>query len=144
MNEETIIEKDWTTKAGLRAIVLCLVWDGLKHHRCGYVAVGEGNPFYGSSYDEAYEADPSLSVHGGLSYSQSDEGGNSICGHQPPPIPKDTEGHYWWFGFDCAHAQDGVIEPGRFDHDRGEVRTLDYCIAECEQLARQLQGLSRQ
>lgn len=74
-------------------------------------------------------------VHGGLTYSG---------GSENYPVASDG---LWWFGYDCAHAGD-LPEPeskmGRmyveqgFVERTGSVRTLYYCTAECELLAKQL------
>ena len=57
-------EKDWVTKAGLRAIVLKLPHPF--NHRCGYVGVGKDNGFYGVEYDNIEQY---FYVHGGLTFS---------------------------------------------------------------------------
>jgi len=58
----------------------------------------------------------------------------------------------WWFGYDCAHSGDGkdlsvISESLREIHLRfpilGEIlRSLDYCISECESLSGQLEELN--
>jgi hypothetical protein len=105
------VEKDWITKAGLRAVVV----RSTKHystHRCGYVALPEGNKFFGVEYD-----DIPAEVHGGLTYSRVADG-----------YPVETESPVYWIGYDCGHYMD--------DEDGG--RSLDYCISECESLAEQV------
>lgn len=70
-------------------------------HRCGYVQVPEGHPYYG--YEITYDDNPDLeppSVHGGVTFSESSKGTG---------YPMETDG--WWIGFDCNHAHDGK------DHD---------------------------
>lgn len=132
------IEKDWTTKAGLRAI--CVLNRGT--HRCGYVCVPKDHILNGIRYNQAIPESPiepgaysaptpelELNVHGGLTYSGS--------GHPTP-------GNDWWFGFDCAHAGDGIILPtyNPFRDEtfgRGDpVRSQEYVESECESLAQQL------
>lgn len=156
------IEKDWITKSGLRAVVLIVAWGGRQRHRCGYVAMPPGHPMHGASYGEPHplltqdEADHStigkkspilaltaavrgdedgervrrspdvvFDCHGGITFS----GGNK--GY---PVESDC----WWFGFDCAHCDDGEIEEDPRWPRRGEVRTLEYVEAECERLAGQI------
>lgn len=127
-----MVEKDWTTKAGLRAVVVIHP----AGHRCGYVGVPQGNPSHGKSY-ENIDAD----VHGGLTYS----GGGKT-------YPAESE-KLWWFGYDCAHlgdARDPELMQGEYKklYDKGLLRELDfegdmvrslgYCVSECESLAKQL------
>jgi hypothetical protein len=125
------IESDWVTGAGLRAVVIIHP----AGHRCGYVAVPEGHKYHGKGYD-----DVPVNVHGGLTYA----GGKS-------DYPAPSAG-LWWLGYDCAHlgdAADPELMQGeykelygrgllghRFDDDT--VRTMEYCINECESLAKQL------
>ncbi len=156
------IEKDWTTQAGFRAVVTMSDMG----HRCGYVGVAPGHPLHGVEYGHTCAAiqapdddapvgkrgvisllcatpermtSPELAfdVHGSLTYS----GGN---GKYP------VESDLWWFGYDCAHSGDGrspeYLEAQRerypdspiMWHDDGEFRSLEYCVAECESLARQI------
>ena len=159
---DPIIEKDWTTTAGLRAVVLMTDMG----HRCGYVGVSTDHPLFAVEYNEQTpKLKPNMQrttekmspiqvlcavgkseaelntpemvfeVHGGLTFS-------SYGGGKYP-----VASNLWWFGYDCAHAGD-LPEPdsrmGRMyadmhfaQHD-GVVRTLDYCVAECESLASQL------
>lgn len=107
------IEKDWTTKAGLRAVVV-MVDDG--SHRCGYIAVPDGHSLHGEEYD-AFDVD----VHGGVTFS----------GHGSEGYP--ASGTDWWFGFDCAHFGDATSYSRR-----GVFRSLEFVEAECESLASQI------
>lgn len=125
-----IIEKDWITKAGLRAVaIVVLREDGTKRHRCGYVGVPSDNPYHGKEYDD--EALWHIEVHGGLTYaSKNDES----------KYPVESDG-LWWFGFDCAHYGDGLIEESPMDFVNTFMespRSLDYVETECERLAEQL------
>jgi hypothetical protein len=164
-----LIEKDWTTNAGLRAVVvICLSDDGKrKRHRCGYVGVDNSHPLFGVQYNDqsdkitkqmvedltlggrspillltaAVNSDDGQSirrspdvlfdVHGGLTFSS----GNKMF-DPDYPIKSDL----WWFGFDCTHCDDGVIEPDEFDmkYFRGQARSLEYVSAQCESLATQM------
>lgn len=122
MTEKVKIEKQWTTAAGYEAEVLAMPMG----HRCGYVTVPDGHPCAGKDYDEL-----DVEVHGGLTF------GNGAK-----------------FGFDCAHFYDAkdpelmsdeyrkIYERWpRFD-EGGTVRTLEFCVAECERLAAQLKELA--
>lgn len=156
------VEKDWTTESGFRAVVIMTEMG----HRCGYVGVPADHPLFGAVYSEPHPAitappddepvgkrgiitllcatpermnspDMAFDVHGSLTYS----GGNG--GY---PVKSDL----WWFGYDCAHSGDGrspeYMEQQRerypnspiMWHDDGEFRSLEYCIGECERLARQI------
>ena len=90
-----IIEKDWITEAGLRAVVIMCMGDyqgkQYRRHRCGYVGVGMDTKLYGKGYHDELLYD--TSVHGGLTYA----GGNDKY-----PVDADL----WWLGFDCAHLYD--------------------------------------
>lgn len=146
------IERDWTTKAGLRAV--CLLATG--RHRCGYVEVPPGHPLHGVGYSEETSVlvvDPNMPIgkrgpilaltagvgaadgklrrspdvafdcHGGLTYAGGGKG-----------YPVESDG--WWFGFDCAHAGDGFLDDSFFSD--GPVRTEEYVVDECESLAAQI------
>ena len=116
-------EKEWTTRAGLKAVVIAHDMG----HRCGYVGVPEGHPMYGKHYD-----DVDVDVHGGLTYSELDYG-------------------LWLFGYDCAHwddAKDPELMSAEYKkvfmnwmEGRGTIRTLEFCVAECESLAKQLEEM---
>ena len=127
-----VIEKDWTTKVGYRAVVIITPMG----HRCGYVGVPVGNQHHGKKYD-----DVPVNVHGGLTYS---------TGKSDYPVPSDD---LWWLGYDCLHVGDapdpelrsdkykkmyasGMLSETIFEDD--VIRTLEYCIGECESLAKQL------
>lgn len=142
------IEKDWTTQAGLRAAIVIVEYSSGSWHRCGYVAVQPGHPLHGVAYKQATDAlkapsgdeplgnrgiftvlfaacgdgltsEPQcvFDVHGSITYSGGGKG----------RYPVQHDG-LWWFGFDCAHAGD----------DEVGGRSLEYVIAECESLARQI------
>lgn len=130
------VEQDWISEAGLRCIVIKS--DDYLRHRCGYVGIDGDHFLYGIEYGQAipelgdapeeyrgwreYESPESVfRVHGGITYS----GGGAH-------YPVESEG-IWWFGFDCAHYMDGQRDEGD-----GGGRPLEYVVAECEQLARQL------
>lgn len=102
-------------------------------HWCGYVGVSSGHPYFEHDYEDVAD----VSVHGGLTFASSCQHG--VC-HEPGAGEPD---HVWWFGFDCAHADDlpPIIE-GSFYYGvkfrYGEYRTLEYVQAECARLAGQL------
>lgn len=157
------VERDWTTQAGFRAVVTMSDMG----HRCGYVGLPKEHPLYGAEYSDPSPAltapsndepvgkrgvitllcvtpermtSPELvfDVHGSLTFS-----GN---GHGRYPVLSDL----WWFGYDCGHAGDGKSPeylqemceryPGSpiMWKDDGEFRSLEYCMNECESLARQI------
>lgn len=161
------IEKDWTTESGLRAVVMLTEMG----HRCGYVGIPKEHPLCGVEYNERTPAlKPNMTrstekmgpiqllaaackehdelntpeyvfeVHGGITFS-----GN---GRGEYPVPSEL----WWYGYDCAHAGD-LPEPdshmGRiyaemqFAERDGVIRTLDFCVAECESLASQLSEVAQ-
>lgn len=156
-----IIEADWITKAGFRAVVI--VTD--MGHRCGYVGIPPTHPLYGADYskpnkhlrapfeeaagkrgilaivcaagDEERATAPDIvfNVHGSITYSR---------GSSNYPVLSEN---LWWFGFDCAHAGDAPdptfvrndsIARVYLSHGSGEIRTLEFCVNECESLAQQL------
>lgn len=123
MTEKVKIEKQWTTAAGYEAEVLAQPMG----HRCGYVTVPEGHTCADKDYDELR-----VDVHGGLTY-----------------------GHGRKFGFDCAHWGDAndpdlMSDEYRKIHkdfiglsgDHATIKTLEFCVAECESLAAQLKELA--
>lgn len=77
-------------------------------------------------------------VHGSLTFSGDGRG--------QYPVPSDL----WWFGYDCGHAGDGkapeYLQEMRERYpdspimwtDDGEFRSVEYCMDECESLARQI------
>lgn len=114
------VEKDFEHK-GLR----CVITFGDLGHRCGYVGIPKTHILYGKEYDEYLEIKKEdikgrevscvfpllgtiidendrirvkayFNCHGGITYS----GGGEKSTY---PIESDL----WWFGFDCAHCDDG-------------------------------------
>lgn len=101
--------------------------------------------FSSKNEEDGVRPDVFFDVHGSITYSDF---------HQEWTEENDTR---WYFGFDCGHAGDandyrtalrhGLISEEhykymvslyeRFGVD-GEVRSLQYCIEECEHLAEQL------
>jgi hypothetical protein len=124
-NEEQWVDK----KTGL----LCRIRRHAEFsHLCGYVGVDSDHPKFGEGEDKL-----DLEVHGGLTYSNTEDDG------------------IHWFGFDCAHA--GDLSPGILIHLletriltegylnlRDETyRTWDYVKTETLRLAEQLGGLTK-
>lgn len=154
------VEKDWTTRAGFRAVAIM----GSLGHRCGYVGVPVGHPLHGVSYSDEADALLEISgdepigkrgsipilcaalsggikqtpemvfdVHGSLTYAN---------GRADYPVESDL----WWFGFDCGHCDDAPSDEyiekmdARFRgmYREGVHRSLDYVTDECESLAAQI------
>jgi hypothetical protein len=153
----------------------CVVVFHCAGHRCGYVGVPKEHPLYKKSYgdyieikkmdvpdkkvsgifplfgavfdeDERFRIEAYFECHGGITY--SDGGDNSAY-----PIESDL----WWFGFDCAHCDDGndlKLAYERFPDYRdvltrrmeveekysyeNVIRTQEYVEEECKSLAEQL------
>jgi hypothetical protein len=159
----TGVEKDWITEAGFRAVVYLTSMG----HRCGYVGVPPDHPLHGVTYSDDTPAlttppddtpvgkrspiailcaagrdhipnspEMAFDVHGGITYSNE--------GDYP------VESDLWWFGFDCAHSGDSPVQefigslPARMRHlyIDGVARSLEYCEAECESLAKQIKELT--
>lgn len=159
------VEKDWITAAGFRAVVTMgdmghrcgYVGLPVGHPLFGtsygdenecLAALPEGEPagkrgvipllcaLIGGRVPRSPEM--TFDVHGGLTYSG---------GRDNYPVTADL----WWFGYDCGHSGDAP-SPEYCQRMRDEYpdnpymcrkrdgfhRDLDYCIAECESLARQI------
>ena len=122
-----MVEKTWTTKAGLKAsVILQEHWEGGYSHRCGYVEIPADHPLSGLDYMD--ERVLGISVHGGVTY--ADHRYWRIKGRRK------TNGNEWWFGFDCAHAGDKS-----HGLNTGTWRTLKYVMDECESLASQIMAM---
>lgn len=155
------IEKDWTTKAGLRAVVVMTDMG----HRCGYVGIGTDHALFGVDYSEKHplltlnperstEKMSPIQILIGASKGMDElstpeyvfevHGGITYAGYGDGKYP--VESNLWWYGYDCGHAGDLPAPDSKLAEiyarsgmDReGEHRSLDYCIAECESLASQL------
>lgn len=114
-------------------------------YRCGYVRVPVGHPWHGKDYGDI---DGDVEVHGGLTFSDSDE----PCDKGQP-----DDGH--WFGFDCGHSGDqpdpalprtrpldgptNAFKSIFDDNSYGEIRTQPYVEAECRSLCEQAARKSR-
>lgn len=122
-NAYTKVIKDWTTKSGLRAVILLVRGS----HHCGYVELPErlGKP----DYDESPIME--LNVHGGVTY----------AGNLPEMDDK------YVVGYDCAHYGDYMKCPEELKgtdmeklwaFDDGVWRDEEFCTNECEKLAQQI------
>ena len=133
---ETKIEKQFVTEAGFEAFVVLNETTNSKW-RCGYVIIPEESSLF--KMDVSYSInlydidldDPNIitklkqqqklcnvDVHGGITYNDLyDVKDKGYC-------------IGYCIGFDCAHCQDTF-----------EVQTLEYCINECESLAKQLKEI---
>lgn len=162
-----VVEKVFEHK-GLK----CVVVFGDMGHRCGYVGIPKEHVLYGKDYtdylditkeqlgdrevsgvitlflacldsDEKIRIDAFFTCHGGITYS----------GQGSYPIESDL----WWFGFDCAHYNDGKdldLAIKYFPEKKEELirikewerpfrsdyvaRSCDFVFANCITLAEQL------
>ena len=127
---ENKIEKQFVTESGFEAFIVINETTNMQW-RCGYVIIPEESSLF--KMDVSYSAnlydldldDPkvitklkqqqelcNINVHGGITYNDFYDG-KDYC-----------------IGFDCAHYQDTF-----------EDQTLEYCINECESLAKQLKEI---
>lgn len=151
----SILQKEWKTKSGHDAKV---IWVN-NSHRCGYVRIPEDHPLFGIDYSDdvidchdylkdkevgkrspisifcaagrdLHDAAILFDCHGGITFSGK-------LGHDG----KDQEG--FWYGYDCAHS--GDLTQYMIEHrewcmsEHAVMRSLEYCIDECESLSRQLE-----
>ena len=127
---ETKIEKQFVTESGFEAFVV-LNESGTTSWRCGYVIIPEESSLSKLStycWADLYDLDlddpntitklkqqqrlSKVDVHWGITYNDS---------------------YYdkgYCIGFDCGHYQDTI-----------EDQTLEYCISQCESLAKQLKEI---
>lgn len=119
-------EKSWITQAGLPAVV---AWVN-DSHRCGYVKLTKDSIFYGITderevHPTIHKSINDLDVHGGVTYFDTPNWADS----------KEEDSNFF-VGFDCAHAGDATS----YNTTKGILRSLEYCIEECESLAKQLRS----
>lgn len=144
------IIKQWKTKVDLEATIL------LTHesHHCGYVEIPKDSIFYLKKYrdkmpefadyvknediDCCHPNAPTLAIlfdiHGGITFSDHPNWGE-----------EDKE--RWIFGYDCAHYGDVTYFTEEAAKDMiqlgGTWKDKNYCINECESLAKQIVDLSK-
>jgi hypothetical protein len=128
-------EKRWQTSSGLTAVVIMTPYGT----RNGYVGLDKDHPLYGKEcwdFNNSDERFQTLTVHGGLTFS----------GFMDTEDPEK-----WYLGFDCSHWNDAPCDEFIQSHPElglmrlfgsGFHRTLDFCVAECEDLATQLFAIS--
>ena len=122
---------------------LCVVIMTDMGHRCGYVGIPEKHPLYRqdagkkASCLETVRPTVWFNVHGGITFSG--------FGRYRYPLFQNVAGAFWWYGYDCADYGDApdtsrIKDPRRRGASllTGVVRSLDYCINECNSLADQL------
>ena len=173
MSKKYIVEKEFNHN-GLK----CVVTFCEMGHRCGQGGVPKWHPLYGKDYtdyldikkenvdkevsgvfpllnalldeDDRIMIDAYFSCHGGITYS----GGGKESTY---PIQSDL----WWFGFDCAHYNDGkdldlaiktfpeyaesIAKTKAFEEQYptyGEIRSTEYVAENCKELADQLAQFS--
>lgn len=132
-----VTEKVWEYKG-----YICLILFMPQGYRCGYVALTKTSRFYKKGYYEI-----PVCCHGGLTYAESflrcHEGIKEI----------------WWIGFDTGHCMDAmdyetaykyfadypeiikqldITKNIFFRSSESEVRTLEYCKYECENIVKQI------
>lgn len=107
-----VLVKKWKTEAGLTAWIYLVK----NSHHCGYVEVPNCSDIMEDLFEAPFE------VHGGITYG----GVSTFC-----------DGRYV-LGYDCAHAGDACFG---YQHTGDVWRDEDFCVAECEKLAKQISGL---
>lgn len=154
----SIIEKKWVTKAGLPAMVK-IVGSAGHYHRCGYVGVRVGHPFYGLAHNAPTKLiKPEWILNqeigkrsavtlfyvkvralDGEEVSRTLELLVDVHGSLTYSGEMEENSKCWWFGFDCAHCDDDPFADPQATVPKGpNARSLDYVVAECERLAGQL------
>lgn len=90
-----------------------------KGHWCGYITVPSTHPWAKS--EENYADDCDINVHGGVTFYEKDNDGNTVV------------------GFDCSHFGDASPEwsENKFASSGGEYRNIHYVFDELKDLAKQ-------
>ncbi len=153
-DQELLDRKFWTDP---ETNYLCLIWRHQMGHWCGYVAVLPEHPAYHDQRDTDFE------VHGGVTFNATspkfildslldDPLGKELSKQEELGPFRD-----WlleqdiasgildavWIGFDCAHVDDlNPSYPLDF-HQFGEYRNVEYVMAECQNLAKQLYQIEK-
>lgn len=94
--------------------------------RCGYVTVPPEHPAVTLHNEDCYALENAIDVHGGVTYVHTEKDGSLTI------------------GFDCAHyndAPDPRLKPANplAMHMTGIIRTTEYCVKQCIDMADQLQ-----
>lgn len=122
----------------------CLIVRNNSGALCGYVGVSENHPYYQTQYDQI---EKNIDVHGGLTYSAFCQENGKIC-HKTDEVDQ-----IWWFGFDCAHAEDimpahekyykqlGLKSTAEIMGLRASYKDMEYVKNEVKSLARQLKEI---
>lgn len=137
--KEFVTEKEWKNGEFNCKIIFTQLG-----HRCGYVGVPKGHPMFGRDYNKCIE---DIDCHGGLTYSG---------------FRDDNSKEYWYFGFDCAHADDGVdiesLKKYGFDispflsmflpivelwkpNESSQFKTKEFCEEQCNSIAEQIKQI---
>ena len=113
-------------------------------HWTGYVSVPRDHPWNRVDYSSCTEKpkcgdtycshspDSIIYVHGGVTFSGHREDISSVN-------PRD-----WWFGFDCAHAEDfipGIHREEEREEGRLIFRDFSFVKEQCESMAKQLKKI---
>ena len=127
---ETKIEKQFVTESGFEAFVVINKTTSMSW-RCGYVIIPKESSLYKLNtycwvnlYDLDLD-DPNIITK--LKQQQKLGNVDVHCGITYNDFYDDKG---YCIGFDCAHSEDTV-----------EVQTLEYCIIQCESLAKQLKEI---
>lgn len=137
--KEFVTEKEWKNGEFNCKIIFTQLG-----YRCGYVGVPKGHPMFGRDYNKCIE---DIDCHGGLTYSG---------------FRDDNSKEYWYFGFDCAHADDGVdiesLKKYGFDispflsmflpivelwepNESSQFKTKEFCEEQCNSIAEQIKQI---
>lgn len=104
-------------------------------------------------YEDGVRISSFFDVHGSITYSGGNYGyPTKVSTWRTWPCRSGASFFYtpWWFGYDCAHVDDGkdlsvlsdkLREIEEMYPTHGILRTLDYCIGECNYLSDQLERL---
>jgi hypothetical protein len=114
--------------------IVCRVIGGPFSNFNGYVGLPKTHPKWGKSYNELYEEETYIEVHGGLTFAEQ---GNENSLRFPNP-------KLWWFGFDTLHSGDYVdYGCGSGYEKQGHFWTKEEVAAEVESMAKQFAALNQ-
>ena len=127
---KTKIEKQFVTEAGFEAFVV-LNEAGTMSWRCGYVIILEESSLYKlNTYCWVNLYDLDLDDPNIITKLKQQQRLCKVDVHRGITNNDFYDGKGYCIGFDCGHYQDTI-----------EVQTLEYCINECESLAKQLKEI---